>query len=161
MPYQFEQSVTLTHGPKLYTSMEWVWHKLHNQFYLIEDWTAPSGYYGIKIHADGSAWLWTKPGFQWDGASLYPDFDYMLFPSMIHDCLHWMIMHGVIDEHMNDLIDKELGDCVRYGKTPIPWYKGGEYTRKYQAWKVEKATHTVNQRRFENGVEHDVETITI
>lgn len=144
---KFQQSSQLVHGPKLYESKDWMWHKFINDFGLTEDWHSPSGYYGVCIDKQGNAWLWTKPGFRWDGASLYPDYDFMKNPSRIHDCLHWMIKWGVLSELQNDLIDKELGDCVRYGKTPIDWYLGGELSRPLRAKMVERATHVVNEKR--------------
>lgn len=156
----FVQTSELLLLPKLWTSVEYVWHKFHNDFGIKEDWTSPSGYYGVRLDQDGNVWLWTRPGFQWDGASMYPDYVYMLFPSLVHDCLHWMIMHGLISTKYNDLIDKELGDCVRFGTTPIPWYKGGNLTRRFQAFKVERATHLCNQKR-EDRNEHKVTRVIV
>jgi hypothetical protein len=156
----FVKSETLTLSPKLYTSINWQWHKFYNDFGLAQDWAAPSGFYGVAIDTQGDAWLWTKPLFQHNGANLYPDWDFILEPSRVHDCLHWLIMHGVILVTYNDLIDKELGDCVRYGKTPIAWWQGGELTRKARALAVEVMTRLVDEKARLRA-EHVIKTVTI
>lgn len=90
----------------------------------------------------------------WDGATHYPDWKFMMMPSAKHDVLHWLIMHGIIPEGMNNMIDKELEDSILQSYTPIPWNEGGLIPKKVRARMIRRATNTANEKRNLEGQEH-------
>tara|TARA_R110000772_G_scaffold217958_1_gene328554 strand:- start:548 stop:958 length:411 start_codon:yes stop_codon:yes gene_type:complete len=79
-------------------------------------------------------------GCCWDGPTWFPDFKWMMKPSLIHDVLHWLIAQGVIPESDNDKIDAELALWIKEGK--------GKDSKlfNFRAWYVRKATNMVNQK---------------
>jgi len=102
------------------------------------DFTAPhdGGWFAITL--DG--WLLIFAGFAWDGATKFPDFDWIKTPSLIHDALHNAIALGVIPEHQNDLIDKEL-------ELAINGNIGKKWMLKFRGWYVRTATGTANEKK--------------
>ena len=97
------------------------------------------------VKRDGLWWLIVFPGTGWDGASMYFDYSWIMYPSLVHDILHWLIAKGVLDESANDLIDKELGDCIRYSDEPIKWRHGGNISRPLRAALVVAGTSLVDE----------------
>ena len=102
--------------------------------------------YEIACHFDGDwfsltrdGWLLIYKGFAWDGATKFPDFDWIKTPSLIHDALHNAIALGVIPTSQNDLIDKEL-------EIAIGGNAGKRWLLKFRGWYVRKATNTANQK---------------
>lgn len=91
----------------------------------------------FSITRDG--WLLIFKGFAWDGATKFPDFDWIKTPSLIHDALHNAIALGIIPESQNDLIDKEL-------ELAIGANKGKRWLLNFRGWYVRKATNTVNEK---------------
>lgn len=81
-------------------------------------------------------------GCCWDGPTWFPDFKWMMKPSLIHDVLHWLIANGTIPEEDNDLIDKELALWIKQGK-------GQSWLYSFRAWYVKKATSLVDQSKGE------------
>jgi hypothetical protein len=57
--------------------------------------------------------LYVKEGFAWDGATMFPDFDWILEASLWHDVLHLLIAQGVIPTSENNKIDEELARAIR------------------------------------------------
>lgn len=88
-------------------------------------------------------WLLLFPGYAWDGATKFPDFNWILTPSAIHDALHCAIRDGAIPESMNNLIDDELQDAIT-GNPASKSIKRG--LLKLRGWYVGTATHLVNQK---------------
>ncbi len=80
-----------------------------------------------------------EPGYAWDGATWFPDFDWVLTPSAGHDALHQAIALGVIPESENHLIDEELGLWIAGNK-------GREWLLRVHGAYVRTATHLVNER---------------
>lgn len=81
-------------------------------------------------------------GCCWDGPTWFPDFEWMMKPSLIHDVLHWLIANGTIPEEQNDLIDEELGLWIQENK-------GMPRLFKFRGWYVKTATHLCNQKAGE------------
>jgi hypothetical protein len=109
-------------------------------------WLHPHGYYGVSV-ADGTTYLVAFVGCAWDGATKYPDFLWMMAPSLKHDILHWLIKRGIIEEHYNDVIDLELYYAILEGKEPIPLRQGGnsKFVRKLRAHLILRATNTADE----------------
>ena len=102
-------------------------------------------WYAIR-KINGLWYLYVKPGCGWDGASMYFDYRWIMYPSLVHDILHWLIAKGVLPEEANDLIDKELGDCIRYSKEPIKWIHGGNISRPLRASLVVAGTKLIDEK---------------
>jgi hypothetical protein len=104
----------------------------------------PSGPYRTEywqlFEWKGDWYVMAKGGCCWDGPTWFPDVEWMMFPSLIHDILHWVIAAGVIPEDSNDKIDAELAGIVRL--------QGGRMSG-LRAWYIEKATNTVDQQKGE------------
>lgn len=60
----------------------------------------------FNLTLDGG--LTVKVGYEWDGATFYPDFDCIMFGSLIHDCLLQMVTEGMIAPENRRLADKLL-----------------------------------------------------
>lgn len=96
----------------------------------------------FAITADGK-WLLMFENYAWDGATKFPDFDWIKTPSAIHDALHEAIRLGCIPESDNDLIDEELNlaICGNYATR-----KSKIALLKLRGWYVKKATGTVDEK---------------
>lgn len=83
--------------------------------------------------------LLIRESFNWDGATKFFDFKWILTPSAIHDALHQAIQYGWIPESENNLIDKELEQaiCGNVGK---------KWLLKIRGLYVRKATNWVDQK---------------
>jgi len=135
-------------GFKYQLENNWRWH-LKEEFTIKRDFK--NDYYGIT--RDG--WLYAYKGCAWDGATLFPDFDWIMEGSLGHDILHWLIEKGIIPELENDLIDKELEHIIKVrGKVPR---FGGKWLLNMRAWYVRKATNLVDQKY---GVGKKIQTIS-
>ena len=145
--------VTDDHGP--------IVHRLRYDYGLQESWVHPEGYYGVVEDDTGQWFLVFFPGCCWNGATLYFDWRFMQYPSLVHDGLHWLIARGIIDEKYNDIIDMELGYLVRISNQKIKWWQGGELTRVIRAKMVEHATHLVNEKRQADYSEFPTVTLEI
>lgn len=106
----------LKEDEKLYyvAGVKYVVHHLW-QWKLVENFT-PIGtfdnhWYALEKWGD-SWWLVAKPGCAWDGATWFPDFDWIMQASLGHDILHWLIAKGVIPEYQNDMIDTEMTHII-------------------------------------------------
>lgn len=127
--------------------------RLRYEYGFKEDWHHPDGWYSVMLLKD--AWgdedwhvvAWR--GCAWDGATKYPDFKWMIGPSLLHDILHWLIKRGIIAEHYNDVIDLELKEAIIHGKEPIPWYQGGNSmaVRKLRAHLVLRGTNLADEKK--------------
>lgn len=87
-------------------------------------------------------------GCAWDGATWFPDTDWIMEGSLGHDILCWLIEKGIIPEEENDLIDKEL-EVIIQERAPVPkWLQNrwGLYLLQFRAWYVRKGTHLANSR---------------
>lgn len=140
--YPERQLLHLTDGWNYQTTKK-LTHRLYNQdIEIVRGYIGKyyslrrvNGWWEIHVHA----------GCCWDGASMYFDYEWIMYPSLIHDILHWLIAKGCIKESSNDLIDKELGDCIRYSEQPIKWFHGGEASRPFRARLVELGTNLVDE----------------
>lgn len=131
------------------------WQVVSNHFYyrlaydygIKEDYHHPEGWYSV-IRQDGAWYVVAYVGCAWDGATKYPDYLWMMAPSLVHDILHWLIKRGVIAEHYNDVIDLELHHAIVHGKEPIPLLQGGnsEIVRKIRAWIILRGTNTADEK---------------
>jgi hypothetical protein len=88
-----------------------------------------------------------KRGCVTDGATNFPDTDWILEGSFWHDVLHWLIAQGVIPENENDLIDKELAHIIRLegGKKGGGWLS--KKLLKARSKYVELATHLSDEKK--------------
>jgi hypothetical protein len=125
-------------------------HKLRYSYGLTEDYSHPDGWYSVIKGDDGEWYLIAHIGCAWDGATLYPDYAWMIIPSLIHDILHWLIKRGVIHEIYNDVIDMELQLAIIHGKEPIPWRQGGnsKLVRRIRAKIILLGTHTADEKKL-------------
>ncbi|WP_428242978.1 hypothetical protein [Gynuella sp.] len=63
-------------------------------------------------------------GYAWDGATLCPDVQSIIFPSLVHDAMYQLIREGVLNIHTDrkiaDKLLKEL--CIQSGMwKPAAW----------------------------------------
>lgn len=127
-----------------YTKVPWKYkvhegfaYKLQCQYTIAREYETP--YFALT--ADG--WLLISSLYCWDGATKFPDFDWIKTPSAIHDALHQLIVDGIIPESENDLIDQELALAIE-GNHATRWTK--QVLLKLRGWYVRKATNTVNEK---------------
>lgn len=121
-------------GYKYQLTSPWRW-KLRGNFTIVSDYR--NQYYWIsKERREIGAYV----GCAWDGASGFPDFDWIMEASLGHDILHWLIEKGIIPESENDQIDAELAEIIRErGRSRIP-----DWLLRFRAWYVQKATNLVD-----------------
>lgn len=113
-------------------------YKLQCQYsYLKVPFSTP--YFAITA----TGWLLIFERYNWDGATKFPDFDWIKTPSAIHDALHVAIQLGCIPESDNDLIDKELELAIEGNKTSR-WAK--HKLLQFRGWYVRKATNMVDEK---------------
>lgn len=127
-------------GYKYQLESNWKW-KLQNDITVFTDYE--NDYYGITT--DG--WLHAFKGCAWDGATGFPDFDWIMEASLGHDILHWLIAKGVIPESDNGLIDRELEAIIETRGRPrfLPRWMSRRLMQ-FRGWYVRKATHLVDQK---------------
>lgn len=58
-------------------------------------------------------------GYRWDGATCFPDFDWIVLPSAIHDCFYQMFRLGLLAVALKDKVDMLLREQIYDGS----WYK--------------------------------------
>ena len=148
------RSTQIAYYPKLLTLAQDIWLPIYTDVGITNEFTGKGGYWGLVNNGEGQWWLYGKRGLKWDGASWYPDYDYMIMPSLKHDCLHWGIRYGVIPERSNNLIDKELGETIRRQEHRF-------WLRNWRAWKVERATRLVDEHYDPSKPLHEIKRITI
>lgn len=90
--------------------------------------------------------LWVKAGFAWDGATMFPDFDWILEASLWHDVLHLLIAQGVIPTSENNKIDEELARAIRLMGGAESDGRIADIMLKIRAGYVRKATNLVHQK---------------
>ncbi len=97
------------------------------------------GWYGVDKEA---ATIYAREGFAWDGATMFPDFKWILEGSLWHDVLHLLIAQGAIPVSENNAIDKELTQIIRTcgGVGQSHWLA------RLRAHYVKKATGLVHQQ---------------
>lgn len=108
-------------------------YKLQGQYTIKQDYHTP--YFSITT----AGWLLVYTLYGWDGATSFPDFDWIKTPSAIHDALHAAIAAGIIPESENNLIDKEL-------ELAIEGNPGKRWLLQLRGWYVRKGTNTVNEK---------------
>lgn len=145
------RSTSISYGPKVHVLKHDVYHKFHNDLGICKPYEQKDGWYKVFQDENGDWWLFMRKGFMHNGADCYPDYDFMIFPSAVHDVALWLIDHGIIPEAMNNMVDKELGDCIVHSREPMPWFMGGTnpHARKLQAWKIRRGTNLAVTRRGE------------
>jgi hypothetical protein len=129
----------LEYSIKEYRVLKPIQFKLHNDYQIKESITIEDFIEGkyYRVEPDGRVFI--HAGCTWDGPTSFPDFKWIMLPSLVHDILHDLIGRGIISVDANDLIDSELEYWISKGKGWNPLYK-------FRGWYVEKATNTVNQR---------------
>lgn len=123
-------------------------YELQYEYGITEEFHHPLGYYSVMKNSRGKWCVIAYIGCTWDGATKYPDFLWMMFPSLVHDILHWLIKRGVIHVRYNDVIDLELEQMIIHGGQPIPWYQGGNSNtvRRIRAKLILRATNTADEK---------------
>lgn len=116
-------------------------------FGLKENWDHPDGYYSFRL-IYGEWYVIAWKGCTWDGATMYPDYKWMLAPSLRHDLILYGIARGVISEVYNDVADLELRYAIINGEEPIPWFQGGnsKTVRRLHAYKIMRGTNLAYTR---------------
>ena len=51
-----------------------------------------------------------RPGYSWDGATLFPDFKWIRFPSLVHDGFYQLMREKALTQKSRNLSDKGLRD---------------------------------------------------
>lgn len=118
---------------QVFSSFSW---NLEHKFKIKEELN--TRYYSIT--KDGAILI--KTGCCWDGATWFPDHEWIMIASLIHDVLHWLIARGIIPKRQNDLIDKELAHIIMLSEDKSC---ADKHLKKFRAWYVEKATNSVDQ----------------
>ncbi len=90
--------------------------------------------------------LWAKAGFAWDGATCFPDFNWILESSLWHDILHMLIAQGVIPTSENNKIDEELARAIRLLGGEESDGRVADLMLKIRSNYVRRATNIVHQR---------------
>lgn len=146
------QSTEIIYGPKVHVLAQEIWHRFHNNLGITEPFKQKDGWYEVLQDDFDRWWLHLVVGFMWNGADWFPDYEFMMFPSAIHDPCLWLIDHGIIPETYNNLVDKELEDCILKSKTHMPWWKGGsnKTLRKIEARKIRRATNLARTKQGEH-----------
>lgn len=122
-------------------------YKLHYDYRLSEDAVTP----WFTLTADN--WLIVQPGYASDGATMFPDFDWIKTPAIaIHDPLCQAIELGILPESMNDQIDRELQLAI------LAQPYGGLKNRlaKLRGWYVRKATNLADSRAGKSKKVHEL-----
>lgn len=134
------QKLRYTKGWK-YQVVDTIRFELKNDFIIIPEDGFSNMYYSITPErSEGRPVILTVyKGCCWDGPTWFPDFKWMMRPSLIHDVLHWLIAKEVIPFHQNDLIDKELADWIEEENGwPLLMKGRGLYTK--------RATNLIDQK---------------
>lgn len=147
------RSKFITYGPKVYVLGEDLYHCFYTNLGIKDAFKQRDGWYYVFQDDIGRWWLYLRKGFQHNGADCFPDYEFMIFPSAIHDVCLWLIDWGIIPEENNNLVDHELYHCIMHTFVPMPWFKGGnlKFARRYQARKIEIATHLARTKAGEKG----------
>jgi hypothetical protein len=90
--------------------------------------------------------VWAEMGCGWDGATMFPDFNWILEPSLRHDVLLWLIAAGAIPESENHLIDRELRHYIRLIGGPESRGRIKDLTLKVRSRYVNRATNLANTK---------------
>lgn len=134
--------ISFKRGYKYQLAAPWRW-KLVGDFEIVSDYR--NRYYWIsKERREIGAYT----GCAWDGATWFPDFNWIIEGSLGHDLLHWMIAKGIIPENQNDLIDRELQEIIQ-ARAPLPKLLPKSVAvrlLKARAWYVRKGTNLVDQK---------------
>ena len=158
------QSTEIVYGPKVHVLAQELWHRFHNNLGITQPFQQKDGWYEVLRDDSDRWWLHLARGFQWNGADWFPDYEFMIYPSAVHDVGLWLIDHGIIPEAYNNMVDKELEDCIINSSTPMPWWKGGsnKTLRKIEARKIRRATNLAKTKRGEHGaLEYQVTRLSI
>jgi hypothetical protein len=90
--------------------------------------------------------LWAKAGFAWDGATSFPDFNWILEASLWHDVLHLLIAQGGIPTSENNKIDEELARAIRLLGGHESDGRVADIMLKLRSGYVRRATNLVHQK---------------
>ena len=90
--------------------------------------------------------LYAKEGFAWDGATMFPDFDWILEASLWHDVLHLLIAQGIIPTSENNKIDEELARAIRKLGGDESRGRVADILLKIRSGYVFRATNLVHQK---------------
>lgn len=118
-------------------------YKLQCQYQNITEYDCP---WWALVDAGGQWWLLIKDRYAWNGANSFPDFEWIMTPSCIHDALHEAIDIGAIGTEDNDTIDKEL-DIAIQGNPAARFTK--KALLKLRGLYVRIATNTADQQKGE------------
>lgn len=65
----------------------------------------------IRLMPDG--WLLIRKGYAWDGATFFPDFDWIVRGSLIHDALYQLIRERRLPVETKEIADRLLAECCK------------------------------------------------
>lgn len=115
-------------------------------------------FYGVN---KDSRTIWVKAGFAWDGATMFPDFNWIFEGALWHDVLHLLISKGAIPTSENNKIDNELALAVKkFGRpTDSGWLSRtmlkfrGSYVKRFTGFVHQSVTqarpvYEINQGRI-------------
>jgi hypothetical protein len=118
-------------------------YKLQCQYANIKPFSCP--WWALTEHK-GDWWLLIFDRYAWNGANKFPDFEWIMTQSCIHDALHEAIDIGVIGTGDNDMIDKELDIAIQGNPASRASKKA---LLAFRGWYVRKATNTADQKQGE------------
>ena len=116
-------------------------HQIHTPLTILHDYE--NEWYAVRRD---SRTLVAKRFCGWDGATKFPDFNWILEGSLWHDILHWLIAKGVIPESENDLIDQELAYIIRKCGGPKARGRTTDMLLKARSKYVQIATGLANEK---------------
>jgi len=117
------------------------------EYYLQTDlpieYSFSTAWYGVD---KANRRLWANPGMAWDGATMFPDFNWILESSLWHDILHFLIAKGAIREDQNHAIDRELARAIQLLGGPESRGRIADTLLKIRSGYVRRATHLADQK---------------
>jgi hypothetical protein len=114
--------------------------------YITIDYSYSTRWYGVD---KDTRTAWAEEGCAWDGATMFPDFNWILESSLRHDVHLWLLAAGAIHEKYNDAIDKALAADVKKLGGPEGRGKLKDKLTSFRAWYVRKGTNLANTKQGE------------
>lgn len=67
-----------------------------------------------------NGWLLVKSGYAWDGATCFPDFKFIIRPSLGHDAKYQMLRLGLLSPEWREAADNDLRiECITDGASSL------------------------------------------
>lgn len=111
-------------------------YRLHHDYQLAADAVTPWFTITARTPEMPFNWLLVQPGYASDGATMFPDFDWIKTAAIaVHDPLCQAIEMGILPESFNDLIDDEMSRAIAGESVSRPLKRKAAQLR---SWYVKK-----------------------